>query len=533
MSDPHSGRSLPLVFLALLSLTSFAFAQSVYQAIAGNAEFVVLNRITHADLLLIILVFNVAPALVLSALWFLVRRWKAAAADAFLSFSFLLLLMPFFLELHKTYLSLLLRFPHNTVLVAIPLAAAAVVVFLYRSECERFLLVLSPGILLFPGLFLARAWHEVSPSTATPAVAMASIPDANTSQPRPPIFILVLDEFARPAMLDSNGNIDANRFPHLAEFAQHSTWFANATANAEYTTRSIPVIVTGDFPHGNDASDAAYPNNLFRLLAPEYDVTIHEVVTRFCASPEYRCPDAGRVQQRSHLLRAILELYVWRVAPKSVVLRVQGDDLGDEQQRFQQFLGEITPPSGKPALQFMHLELPHAPYMLTPTGTVRDIEPNSFEPRFAENDSLLRRLRNDYLMQIEFVDREFGEFLGRLKQAGLYDRALIVVTSDHGVSWKTDAPGRTLSDANADMIFPVPLFIKLPGQTEGRVSSEDAQSIDLVPTIAAVAGVNVPWQVAGHNLFGPPGPQREKIMIDSSGRKFAYPADFAETVPKP
>ena len=87
--------------------------------------------------------------------------------------------------------------------------------------------------------------------------------------------------------------------------------------------------------------------------------------------------------------------------------------------------------------------------------------------------------------------------------------------------------------ANADMIFPVPLFIKLPGQTEGRVSSEDAQSIDLVPTIAAVAGITVPWQVAGHNLFGPPGPPRDKIMIDGSGRKFAYPADFAETVPTP
>ncbi len=55
------------VFVALLSLTTFAIAQSVYQAIAGNPEFITLNRITHGDLLLIVLVFNVAPAVVLAS----------------------------------------------------------------------------------------------------------------------------------------------------------------------------------------------------------------------------------------------------------------------------------------------------------------------------------------------------------------------------------------------------------------------------------------------------------------------------------
>ena len=127
--------------------------------------------------------------------------------------------------------------------------------------------------------------------------------DAAAINPGPPIYILVLDEFTRPALLDSNGNIDASRFPNFAKLARESTWFTNATANADATTLAIPIIVTGDFPHGNDPSDAAYPHNLFRLLAPRYDVTIHEVETRFCTSPEYRCPDAERVGSKKHLLR--------------------------------------------------------------------------------------------------------------------------------------------------------------------------------------------------------------------------------------
>jgi hypothetical protein len=67
-SSPATQRGSTLVFLALLSLTTFAFAQSVYQAIVGNAEFVVLNQITHADLWLIFLCFNLVPAIVLTFL---------------------------------------------------------------------------------------------------------------------------------------------------------------------------------------------------------------------------------------------------------------------------------------------------------------------------------------------------------------------------------------------------------------------------------------------------------------------------------
>ncbi len=532
MPNPPTPRSFPLVLLALLSLTTFAIAQSVYQAIAGNAEFVVLNQITHADLWLIILCFNLLPAVVLALLWLAVRAFSPATVDRLLSGAFLLLLIPFLLELHKRYISPVLQFHHNTVLVAIPLAIAAWIVFRYRAEFERFLLVLSPIVLIFPGLFLWHAWREVSPTVAPAASASANFPVTDTAKSHPPVFILILDEFTRPAILDSNGNIDASRFPHFAELAQHSTWFNNATANAEYTTRSIPVIVTGNFPHGNDASETAYPDNLFRLLAPEYDVTIHEVVTRFCDSPEYSCPDASRVQQRGHLLKAVARLYLLRIAPNSAVMTLQADDLRTEQHRFQQFLGEIGSPVGaKPPLQFMHLELPHAPYLLRPDGAIHAESPGGFDPTFAGDTKLLQHLRDNYEMQVQYVDGELGRFLEKLKQAGLYDGALIVVTSDHGVSWKPEAPGRVLSAASAEMIFPVPLFIKLPGQNEGNISTQDAQLIDLTPTIAAAAGIELPWPTAGHDLFEPMGAPREKIMIDASGKTFAYPSTFAATNP--
>ena len=293
------------------------------------------------------------------------------------------------------------------------------------------------------------------------------------------------------------------------------------------------MIVTGDFPHGYDPSDAAYPYNLFRLLAPKYNITIREDETRFCTGPEYHCPDVARVSRKKHLLRAVTDLYLLRIAPLSIVLRLQADQLREELERFRDFLTGIGPSSGgKPVLEFMHHELPHSPYLLSPGGAIHPRSPSSFYPSLAGNIEVLQSLRNDYEMQVEFVDRELGEFLDRLKVAGVYDQALVIVTADHGVSWKLDAPGRVLSEANADMIFAIPLFIKLPGQTKPAVSNADVQSIDLLPTIAAVVGVKLPWAVAGRNIYGANPAPRQKIMVDANGRKFEYPPTFAETVPK-
>ena len=68
------------VFVALLSLTTFSFAQSVYQVIVGSPGYA-LNQVTHLDLLLIILIFNLLPAVVLSAVWLFFGKLAPTAAN--------------------------------------------------------------------------------------------------------------------------------------------------------------------------------------------------------------------------------------------------------------------------------------------------------------------------------------------------------------------------------------------------------------------------------------------------------------------
>ena len=70
-----------------------------------------------------------------------------------------------------------------------------------------------------------------------------------------------------------------------------------------------------------------------------------------------------------------------------------------------------------------------------------------------------------YVLQVGFTDRVIGLLLDKLEAAGLYDRALIVVTADHGMSFRSDAPPRIVTDANVADIAAVPLFVKYPGDS--------------------------------------------------------------------
>ena len=47
-----------------------------------------------------------------------------------------------------------------------------------------------------------------------------------------------------------------------------------------------------------------------------------------------------------------------------------------------------------------------------------------------------------HLTQVRYVDTLLGRLLDRLKAQGLYDRSLVVVTGDHGVSFRPGVPSR-------------------------------------------------------------------------------------------
>ncbi|MEM1179143.1 MAG: hypothetical protein AAGM22_12415 [Acidobacteriota bacterium] len=131
-----------------------------------------------------------------------------------------------------------------------------------RSRPLRlFLTALSPAILIFPSIFLARAPQLWPRAPVPPRLALA--PDASA-------VIVVFDEFPAAVLLDAEGRIDGARYPNFAELAAGSTWFTHARTVFTKTEVAVPSMLVGRYPDPswNERPDQAnFDENLLSLLA--------------------------------------------------------------------------------------------------------------------------------------------------------------------------------------------------------------------------------------------------------------------------
>ncbi len=128
--------------------------------------------------------------------------------------------------------------------------------------------------------------------------------------------------------------------------------------------------------------------------------------------------------------------------------------------------------SQKPFFAFLHLYEPHTPY--TPP-----------EP-------YLSRYRNRYDGEIAFADAIVGEFLDYLKQHDLYDKALIVLLSDHGEGLNDHGEQEHGIFLYREALQ-VPLILKLPKNAKaGTTVDWPVQLVDVFPTIAERTATPLP-----------------------------------------
>jgi arylsulfatase A-like enzyme len=98
------------------------------------------------------------------------------------------------------------------------------------------------------------------------------------------------------------------------------------------------------------------------------------------------------------------------------------------------------------------------------------------------------------------VDHGVGELLDCLRDLGLYDRALIMVVSDHGES--LGEHGRYIHGDVYDYDMRVVMLVKFPGQRfAGQRASGLVQLADLFPTVLEVIGQTPPEGLDGRSLL--------------------------------
>ena len=192
-------------------------------------------------------------------------------------------------------------------------------------------------------------------------------------------------------------------------------------------------------------------------------------------------------------------------------------------QRFVDFI-ETLQERERPTLYFLHALLPHSPYIWLPSGKQygqQGLLPGLAHTHWLDDELAIAQGYQRYLYQVELVDTLIGRLVSRLQAEGLYDRSLIVFTADHGVSFRPNQPNRLLTEENAPDILRVPLFIKTPYQRAGVTSDWNIETVDIVPTIADLLEVPLPWTVDGQSAFDSVRPKKEERIV-FSGSTAAY-----------
>ncbi|MDF7826783.1 sulfatase [Pontiellaceae bacterium B12227] len=113
-----------------------------------------------------------------------------------------------------------------------------------------------------------------------------------------------------------------------------------------------------------------------------------------------------------------------------------------------------------------------------------------------------------YAAMVEAMDEAVGEVLQQLEDSGVADNTLVIFTSDNG--------GLSTSEGSPTSNLPLrggkgwvyeggirePWIVRWPGVTRpGVESAEPICSIDLFPTVAAAAGVEVSHEIDGINML--------------------------------
>ncbi|WP_326554314.1 sulfatase-like hydrolase/transferase [Micromonospora sp. NBC_01813] len=546
-AGPPAGKPTWHALLELIALSGLGVAQPLLDVIGRSPDFFFFHGAGAVAVLALVAIVVLLPPALLWGVELLagllagavVRRWAHRVLLAGLA---TLLAV----QAGKSLTDL--RGPLLMVVAAVA-AVAAVAGYARFAVSRQVLRVAAVGPLVFVLLFVFA-----SPSSAVFLGRGAAEMSVRSTGPHPPVVVVILDEFPLLSLLDEQGELDADRVPSFADLAAGSTWYRNATTVSGKTTSAVPAMLTGRYPAGAVTPHySQYPENLFTLLGPVYEIEAWENVTQLC--PPEHC--RGRPGQARGSLQVMLRetagLYGQLISPTdslddptasfrepTVADEVRANDKDpqagpdfrmsrlteNQPARFTEFLGSLQP-AETPTLHFLHLLMPHSPWTYLPSG-MRYHGPGGLP---FDGTWWSRLAHQRHIEQVGYTDLLIGEMMRTLRSSGLYDDALIVVTSDHGVSFSQDVSGREM-DAEfkaAPELAWVPLFVKEPGQRVGRIDDRNWEHVDLLPTVADHAGVAVPWRTDGISATGEPRQTTDKRFDDQPGEPMTVdgPVHFA------
>lgn len=304
-----------------------------------------------------------------------------------------------------------------------------------------------------------------------------------------PVILIVVDAL-RPDHLQAYG-YTRETSPNLLQLANDGVVFSNYFVNGNWTRPSTASLVTGFLPttHGVERDQDK--------LASQY-ITLAEILGQK-KIPTGAVVGNGNAGSAFGLGRGF-DYYA------DTVKHWQG--LPSAEQVIQLAVPFVEKHRAEPFFLMLFFVDPHDPYhapepyenMFVKDPRVALIRSPHWElGRYTPHE--VERMRATYDGAIRYTDTALGNFFSTLKQMGIYDRATIVITADHGEAFgehKIFLHGHHLYDE----IVRAPLIVRAPKMDQRGAAQESLlQTIDLFPTIAGMYRASVSRELPGMDIF--------------------------------
>ena len=360
---------------------------------------------------------------------------------------------------------------------------------------------LAPAYIVLVAAFMTAPFIALTKAVPTTTTVQQKTQIGNSNAGISVVW-LVLDEAPLYALLQTDGRINEKRFPGFTKLASVSTWYRDTLATAQRTTEAVPAMLDGMWPTmRNYPYLVDHPVNLFTLANGHKALDVYQSITNLC--PEKVCPNKIPDEERQ------AEFQV---------------------EAFRNLIKESSS-STSATVHFSHILLPHRPWRFTTDGRLgREL---ATDPRPSTQTDRRRDAYQSLLRQFVVTDAILLDFLNQLEESANWDRTMLVVTSDHGMTF---VPGESFRDEvnpnnlpTLDDIYRVPLFIRYPNQSTPSVSDCPVSSIDILPTVLSVAEIPHSATFDGVNLSAT-CPQRtsRRVQWPYTGRDMT--TDFTDLV---
>lgn len=345
----------------------------------------------------------------------------------------------------------------------------------------------------------------------------AAVAGAQTRK-RPNFLFLIADDHAGYVM-GADGNRQALT-PNLDRLASEGTRFAAHHCNSPVCTPSRQSFLTGQMPSmvgvtrlatpldpekptiAKQLKKAGYRTGVIgkmhfnRPASPglhgfDYMMTERELADAWTAAVKPRpIPDEIRTKPVWRPFRDPAR--IWLNAEKLPFPRYEEEMKAAHQVRLaEQFLDDNKDQPWALWVSFME---PHSPFDF-PVEDRSRIDAKGFQaPRVGPEDAwqipkIFRGLTEDekrgiiaaYYTSTNYLDRNLGRVLDKLRKLKLDDNTLVVYTADHG--YDLGHHGRFEKHCGYDPALRVPLILRFPGKVRQGVVRDFTEHIDLAPTI--------------------------------------------------